>query len=133
RKTPLASWFSSWSWRRRKLGEDCKVKTSCQKSSRVSNSKTESKSRPKPNPPLDSRRHPKSAIADRLTARPQADQRSAHSPQWVLATTRISTIPYFLFHGLMGCRQHPPSMIKMEYMSLESIKDIHSPSRRALP
>jgi hypothetical protein len=29
----------------------------------VSNSKTESKSRPKPNPPLDSRRHPKSAIA----------------------------------------------------------------------
>src|SRR5208283_2158910 len=47
-----------------KLGEDCKVKTSCQKSSRVSNSKTESKSRPKPNPPLDSRRHPKSAIAE---------------------------------------------------------------------
>jgi hypothetical protein len=41
--------------------------------------------------------------------------------------------PHFLFHGLMGCRQHPPSMIKMEYMSLESIKDIHSPSRRALP
>jgi hypothetical protein len=29
----------------------------------MSNSKTESKSRPKPNPPLDSRRHPKSAIA----------------------------------------------------------------------
>src|ERR1019366_958203 len=66
RKTPLASWFSSWSWRRRKLGEDCKVKTSCQKSFRVSNSKTESKSRPKPNPPLDSRRHPKSAIAGTL-------------------------------------------------------------------
>jgi len=33
----------------------------------------------------------------------------------------------------MGCRQHPPSMIKMEYMSLDSITDIHSPSRRALP
>ena len=33
--------------------------------SRVSNSRTESKSRPKPNPPLDSRRHPKTAIARR--------------------------------------------------------------------
>jgi len=36
---------------------------SCRKSSRVSNSVTESKSRPKPNPPLDSRRHRKSAVA----------------------------------------------------------------------
>ena len=42
---------------RRKLGEDCMVKTSCRKSSKVSNSKTESKWRWKPNPPLDSCRH----------------------------------------------------------------------------
>jgi hypothetical protein len=52
-----------------KTGGNCKVKTGCRKSSKVSNSVTESKSGQKLNPPLDSCRHQKSAIAPLLEAK----------------------------------------------------------------
>jgi len=65
RKPPLASWFQAGDGGGENLAKTARSKP-VPKSSRVSNSKTESKSRPKPNPPLDSRRHPKSPIAVNL-------------------------------------------------------------------
>jgi hypothetical protein len=106
---------------RRKLGEDYKVRTDCQQSSSVSNSMTELKSRPKPNPPLESRRHPKSAIVTGavggtiFTVAPETDFQSTWSRNALYLHARYSRDQCSKYTeesanqygaGLSGARQH---------------------------
>ena len=63
------------------MGEDCNVKTSCRKSSRVSNSKTESRSCPKPNPPLDSTPSPKIRHSSQALASGSSSTKTSSGPR----------------------------------------------------